>query len=49
MCYRECAGKCPECGGGCKLVISQTSFVLKGGGWAKDGYGDAFKGKKEKK
>ena len=26
------------CGGESKRVISKTSFVLKGGGWAKDGY-----------
>ena len=36
---------CPECGGKAKRVISQTSFVLKGGGWYKDGYG-AGKGSK---
>lgn len=27
------------CGGEVKKVISQTSFVLQGGGWASDGYG----------
>jgi putative FmdB family regulatory protein len=32
--------KCPECGTvECKRQISQTSFSLKGGGWAADGYG----------
>lgn len=29
---------CPECGGKCRRLISQTSFALKGGGWYKDGY-----------
>jgi len=31
--------KCEACKGEATRVISQTSFVLKGGGWAKDGYG----------
>lgn len=26
------------CGGECKRLISKTSFILKGGGWFKDGY-----------
>ena len=26
------------CDGQCKRLISRTSFILKGGGWAKDGY-----------
>ena len=31
---------CPECEGGqVKKLISQTSFILKGGGWYKDHYG----------
>ncbi|MBI4237351.1 MAG: zinc ribbon domain-containing protein [Deltaproteobacteria bacterium] len=30
---------CPDCGGTLERLISQTSFVLKGGGWYKDGYG----------
>ena len=31
---------CPECKGEqVKKLISQTSFVLKGGGWYKDHYG----------
>lgn len=33
--------ECPEqdCGGGVKRLISgPAAFVLKGGGWAKDGY-----------
>ena len=31
---------CPECGKEqVKKLISQTSFVLKGGGWYKDHYG----------
>lgn len=28
----------PECKGKPKRLISRTSFVLNGGGWAKDGY-----------
>ena len=32
---------CPECRSRrVKKLISQTSFVLKGGGWYADGYGD---------
>lgn len=27
------------CGGPTKKLISRTSFVLEGGGWASDGYG----------
>ena len=30
--------KCPKCGGKAKRIISLCSFVLKGKGWAKDGY-----------
>lgn len=31
--------KCPKCGGKAKRVMSTgTSFILKGGGWAFDGY-----------
>ena len=26
------------CGGMCEKLISKSSFVLKGGGWYKDGY-----------
>jgi len=29
---------CPECEGKTKKKVSQSSFQLKGGGWAKDGY-----------
>ena len=29
---------CPKCGHQLKKVISATTFVLKGGGWAADGY-----------
>lgn len=29
---------CPTCGRPVKRVTSATSFSLKGGGWAKDGY-----------
>jgi putative FmdB family regulatory protein len=31
--------ECPECGASMLLSISKTSFSLKGGGWAADGYG----------
>ena len=31
---------CPECNStGCKRLVSRTSFILKGSGWALDGYG----------
>lgn len=30
--------KCPECGKFAKKVISTSSFVLKGGGWANENY-----------
>ena len=29
---------CQECGGSLSKLISNTSFVLKGGGWYSDGY-----------
>jgi len=29
---------CSSCGGRLKKIVSNTSFVLKGGGWYKDGY-----------
>lgn len=32
---------CPECEGSVKKLISASSFVLKGGGWYKDGYGSS--------
>ena len=31
--------ECPECGGELSKLISNSSFVLKGGGWYADGYG----------
>jgi putative FmdB family regulatory protein len=31
--------KCPECGNYMKKIISLSSFILKGSGWEKDGYG----------
>ena len=46
---------CPECGGDLSKLISNTSFVLKGGGWYADGYSSsgapekAGQGKKDKK
>ena len=33
-----CKDKKKVCGGELKKLISSTSFSLKGGGWAKDGY-----------
>lgn len=36
---RDKAQDCPDCKAkNCKKMISQTSFSLKGGGWASDGY-----------
>jgi len=32
----------------CKRLISPTSFVLKGSGWAKDGYGSGVTGKNKR-
>lgn len=32
---------CSSCGGRLKKLVSNTSFVLKGGGWYKDGYSSA--------
>jgi len=29
---------CPQCGGHIERLISASAFVLKGGGWYKDGY-----------
>lgn len=29
---------CPECGEKMKKAVSATTFILKGSGWAKDGY-----------
>ena len=46
---------CPECGGELSKLISNTSFVLKGGGWYADGYSSsgapekAGTGQKDKK
>ena len=36
---------CPECGGELTKLISNTSFVLKGGGWYADGYSSSENGK----
>jgi len=32
------APSCPKCGEKMKIATSCTSFILKGKGWAKDGY-----------
>ena len=35
----ESSPPCPKCGGDkAHKVVSPTTFQLKGGGWAKDGY-----------
>lgn len=36
--YQERSMPCPVCGGGAERLISNTSFVLKGGGWYADLY-----------
>ena len=41
--------KCPECGKKCRRLITGTSFILKGSGWAKDGYGPGEKKKSKPK
>lgn len=39
--------ECEKCGGETEQIISTTSFVLQGTGWARDGYGkQPAKGKK---
>jgi len=40
---------CEVCGGTLAKLISSTSFVLKGGGWYKDGYASAAPGGDSKK
>lgn len=30
--------RCPECRKKCQRIISMSTFVLKGRGWASDGY-----------
>lgn len=43
------APACEQCGSATHQIISSTSFVLKGSGWAQDGYSAApAKGKKKK-
>ncbi len=34
---------CPECKGRVEKLVSQSAFVLKGGGWYADGYGGGRK------
>jgi len=41
--------KCPECGGSMKRLISQNAFLLKGGGWYKDGYSAGNSGNDKKR
>jgi putative FmdB family regulatory protein len=41
--------KCRLCDRKCKRLISAASFILKGPGWAKDGYSTGTEGKKDKK
>lgn len=36
--------KCALCGGKLEKLISRTAFVLKGGGWYNEGYGNKAKG-----
>lgn len=36
---------CNKCGGKIKKIISKSSFVLKGSGWAFDNYGSKTKNK----
>jgi len=31
--------RCPKCGDAVKKTVSKGSFILKGSGWYKDGYG----------
>jgi len=40
--------ECPECGGPVQKLVSQTSFVLKGGGWYATEYGNRRPPKSEK-
>jgi putative FmdB family regulatory protein len=39
MRFEDPVPDCPSCGGAPKRQISAASFVLKGGGWERDGYG----------
>jgi putative FmdB family regulatory protein len=40
--------ECEECGKDMKKIISRSSFILKGSGWAFDGYGSVKTKKKNK-
>jgi len=40
--------RCPKCRRVCKRLISASSFILKGSGWAKDGYGSEVTGKNKR-
>ena len=38
---------CPKCNERCDRILDMSSFQLKGGGWAKDGYGNKKSVKEE--
>ncbi len=38
---------CPQCGSECRKLITGGTFILKGAGWAKDGYSDKVETKKD--
>ena len=38
--------ECPKCGGALEKLVSQSSFVLKGGGWYASDYGSKSSGDK---
>lgn len=37
--------QCPECNGTLQRMTSQSAFVLKGGGWYKEGYSKSTESK----
>jgi len=46
--YEERDIPCPVCGGKATRIISNTSFVLKGGGWYANGYSESGGGGADK-
>lgn len=38
LCRVDETVRCRKCGNGMKRLPTQASFILKGNGWAKDGY-----------